>query len=327
MHNPDSWEGWFWGAMHHWGQQRAQRRRRDLRHRRGLLKNAEMVVFWSSDPEATSGVYGAHEGTIRRQWLKELGIPIVHIDPYLQPHRGAPRRQVDRPAARHRQRHGRSPSPTSGSPRGSTTRSTSPSAPSASRSGRPTSSARRTASRRRRSGRRPRPACRRATCARSRARGARRRPISPPAAVIGFGGACRTATGIRLGARHGLPHGHAGPRQAGRQHGLPAAGHAGRHALLLPGLRRGRLSPATSTARRSAINMYQRMPQLPTINTVTQAVPRLQIPEAILDGHCEGYPTDPKSIEGQFQRFELPGARPLAGQDATTSTAARTSAR
>ena len=19
MHSPDSWEGWFWGAMHHWG--------------------------------------------------------------------------------------------------------------------------------------------------------------------------------------------------------------------------------------------------------------------------------------------------------------------
>ncbi len=46
------------------------------------LKNAEMIVFWSSDPEATSGVYGAQEGTVRRHWLKELGIPMVHIDPY-----------------------------------------------------------------------------------------------------------------------------------------------------------------------------------------------------------------------------------------------------
>ena len=41
-----------------------------------------MVVFWSSDPEATGGVYGAFEGTIRRQWLKELGIQLVHIDPF-----------------------------------------------------------------------------------------------------------------------------------------------------------------------------------------------------------------------------------------------------
>jgi len=46
------------------------------------LKHAEMIVFWAADPEATSGVYGAHEGTTRRQWLKDLGIPMVHIDPY-----------------------------------------------------------------------------------------------------------------------------------------------------------------------------------------------------------------------------------------------------
>ena len=41
-----------------------------------------MVVFWSGDPEATSGIYAAFEGTIRRQWLKELGVKMVHIDPY-----------------------------------------------------------------------------------------------------------------------------------------------------------------------------------------------------------------------------------------------------
>ena len=26
--------------------------------------------------------YGAYEGTVRRQWLKELGIKMVHIDPF-----------------------------------------------------------------------------------------------------------------------------------------------------------------------------------------------------------------------------------------------------
>ena len=29
-----------------------------------------MIVFWSADPETTSGSYGAQEGTVRRQWLK-----------------------------------------------------------------------------------------------------------------------------------------------------------------------------------------------------------------------------------------------------------------
>jgi molybdopterin guanine dinucleotide-containing S/N-oxide reductase-like protein len=81
-HNPDSWEGWHWGGMHQWG----------FSHRLGIpeqydlledaLKHTEMIVFWSSDPEATSGIYSAFESTIRRQWLKELGVKMIFIDPF-----------------------------------------------------------------------------------------------------------------------------------------------------------------------------------------------------------------------------------------------------
>ncbi|MBA7673398.1 Pyrogallol hydroxytransferase large subunit [subsurface metagenome] len=55
-----------------------------------------------------------------------------------------------------------------------------------------------------------------------------------------------------------------------------------------------------------AVNMYQRMPQLATVNTVYQRIPRLRIPEAILDGTTFGYPTDSKTIEGQFLKFDYP---------------------
>jgi trimethylamine-N-oxide reductase (cytochrome c) len=41
-----------------------------------------MIVFWSANPEGTSGAYGALEGTIRRKWLRETDIKIVHVDPY-----------------------------------------------------------------------------------------------------------------------------------------------------------------------------------------------------------------------------------------------------
>ena len=82
-HNPDSWEGWHWGGMHMWG----------FSHRLGIpeqydlledgLKNTEMIVFWSSDPESTGGgIYSAFESTPRRFWLKELGVKMVFIDPY-----------------------------------------------------------------------------------------------------------------------------------------------------------------------------------------------------------------------------------------------------
>ncbi len=37
------------------------------------------MVFWSSDPDATYGF----DGTERRAWAKQLGIKMIHIDPYL----------------------------------------------------------------------------------------------------------------------------------------------------------------------------------------------------------------------------------------------------
>ncbi len=85
-HNPDSWEGWHWGAMPMWGNS----------HRLGIpeqydlledaLKHTEMIVFWSSDPESTGGgIYSAFESTSRRYWMKELGIKMVFVDPYFNP--------------------------------------------------------------------------------------------------------------------------------------------------------------------------------------------------------------------------------------------------
>jgi len=82
VHNPDSWEGWYWGAMHHFGYSMRLGQTETYSLVEDLLKEAEMVVFWAADPEATSGSYSAHEGTIRRMWLQELGIEVVHIDPY-----------------------------------------------------------------------------------------------------------------------------------------------------------------------------------------------------------------------------------------------------
>ena len=81
-HNPDSWEGWHWGGMHQWG----------FSHRLGIpeqydlledaLKHTELIVFWSSDPETTHGIYSAFESTCRRFWLKDLGVKMIFIDPF-----------------------------------------------------------------------------------------------------------------------------------------------------------------------------------------------------------------------------------------------------
>ena len=64
------------------------------------------------------------------------------------------------------------------------------------------------------------------------------------------------------------------------------------------------------------MTLYQRMPQLPSINTNTQVIPRMQLPEAIIDGKAEGYPWNGSSIEAQFQKIHVSEARVLAGSHA-----------
>ncbi|MBN2123593.1 MAG: molybdopterin-dependent oxidoreductase, partial [Deltaproteobacteria bacterium] len=82
VQNPDSWEGWYWGAMHHWGHSMRLGCSEPYGTVEDALRHCEMIVFWSSDPESAPGAYGGFEGTVRRQWIQELGVKMVHIDPY-----------------------------------------------------------------------------------------------------------------------------------------------------------------------------------------------------------------------------------------------------
>jgi molybdopterin guanine dinucleotide-containing S/N-oxide reductase-like protein len=80
--NPDSWEGWHWGATHAYG----------FYWRLGIpehydvlgdvLKNTELVVHWGNDPDSTHGIYGGNETAVWRLWLRELGKKQIFIDPF-----------------------------------------------------------------------------------------------------------------------------------------------------------------------------------------------------------------------------------------------------
>lgn len=304
VHNPDSWEGWYWGAMHHWGYSMRLGGAEAYGTVEDCLKHCEMIVFWSSDPEATSGVYGAFEGTVRRQWLKDLGIKLVHIDPYYN-HTAAllggkwlaPRPATgnalalaiayvwimedlydkDYVASRtvgfekwkdyilgHED----------GAPKTPEWQEKEAGIPA------------------------------REVRALARAWG-RKKTYLAAGGINGFGSACRCATGnewarsmVCLMAMQGL--GKPGVNMGGMQQGTPVD-----YSFFFPGYAEGGLSgDIEGTA--LGVNMYQRMPQLASMNTVYQRVPRLRIPEAILEGRTHGYPTDPKTIEGQFLRFEYP---------------------
>ena len=304
VHNPDSWEGWFWGAMHHWGQSMRNGGGEVYGTVEDCLKNCEMVVFWSADPESTSGVYGAFEGTVRRQWIKDMGIKMVHIDPFYN-HTAAlmgGKWLAPRPAT------GNALSLAiayvwiteglydkeyvekrtvgfdkwkdyilgneDGIPKTPEWQENESAIP--------------------------------AKDVRALARewGTKKTYLAA-GGIIGFGSACRCATGnewarsmVCLMAMQGL--GKPGVNMGCMQQGTPVD-----HSIFFPGYSEGGFS-GDIYGTGIAVNMYQRMPQLATVNTVGQAVPRLRIPEAILDGKTEGFPTDCKTLEGQFFDFKYP---------------------
>ncbi|MFH0730345.1 MAG: molybdopterin-dependent oxidoreductase [Pseudomonadota bacterium] len=82
LDNPDSWEGWHWGATHTYGffWRLGMPEQYDLLE--DSLKNAEMIVFWSNDPDSTRGTYSGQDSSLWRQWLKEKGVKMVFIDPF-----------------------------------------------------------------------------------------------------------------------------------------------------------------------------------------------------------------------------------------------------
>jgi len=303
--NPDSWEGWHWGAMHHWGNSMRLGAAEPYNTVEDCLKDCEMMVFWSSDPEATSGVYAGMEGTVRRQWLKDLGIKIVHIDPYYN-HTAAllggkwfaPRPDtgnamalaiayvwitedlydkkyvVERTTGFEKWKNyilGEE----DGIPKTPEWQEM--------ETGIPAKDLR----------------------ALAREWGSKKTYLAAGGPGNMVGGACRCATGaewaramVCLMAMQGI--GKPGINMGNLQMGTPVDTR-----FFFPGYSEGGMSGDLQYTGLS-INMYQRMPQLPTINTVYQQVPRLRIPEAILDGYCEGYPTDFKTIEGQFRKFTYP---------------------
>jgi len=82
LDNPDSWEGWHWGATHSYGFYWRLGMPEPYDLLEDALQNAEMIVYWSNDPDTTRGVYTGQDAAIWRQWLKDKGVKMVFIDPF-----------------------------------------------------------------------------------------------------------------------------------------------------------------------------------------------------------------------------------------------------
>lgn len=306
VHNPDSWEGWYWGGIHHWGNSAKLGAGEGYGTVEDCLKNAEMIVFWSSDPESTNGIYAAFEGTVRRQWAKELGIKMVHIDPYCNNTAAwlggkwmAPKPGTDNAMAlaiayiwitedlydkeyvaertdgfdKYREYIlGKD----DGVPKTPEWQEKETGVPA------------------------------RDVRALAREWGSKKTYLGAGGIGVCLGGACRSATGaqwaramICLMAMQGLgkPGINFGNCQVGTKMDVSS--------LWFPGYAEGGFSGDIKFSA-NFLDMYQRMPVLVSMNSCKQQIPRLHLPEAILEGKTEGYAWDGDSIEAQFQKITYP---------------------
>ena len=305
VHNPDSWEGWYWGSVHHYGHSMRLGSPEPFGQVEDCLKHAEMVVFWSSDPEATNGLYAGYEGTVRRQWAKDLGIKFVHIDPHWNQTAGhfggkwiAPRPGTD-PALAQALCHvwiseglydkefvaKRTTGFDEWAEYIMGAKDGTPKSPEWAEKETGVTA--------------------REIRALAREWGKKKTYLGAGGMGGGFGGACRTATGaqwarmmVLLMAMQGL--GKPGVNFGNMQQGAPHD-----YTFWFPGYAEGGIS-GDLTFTGAALSTYPRMPHVMSMNTVKQMIPRLQLPDAILHGEAEGYLTDPTSMTGQFLNFKYP---------------------
>ena len=85
VRNPDSWEGWYWGAKHVWGMEPIGLM---SPHQTNLFpdisKHTDLLLFWGCDPETTPwGFAGGQMASRIAYWFTELGIKCIYICPDL----------------------------------------------------------------------------------------------------------------------------------------------------------------------------------------------------------------------------------------------------
>jgi anaerobic selenocysteine-containing dehydrogenase len=81
--NPDSWEGWYWGAKHAWGMEPVGQMGPVDNVMPDIAENSKLLLFWGCDPETTPWGLDGQMASRLCYWWTELGIKQVYICPDL----------------------------------------------------------------------------------------------------------------------------------------------------------------------------------------------------------------------------------------------------
>ncbi len=80
---PDSWEGWSWGAKHVWGMEPVGQQVPQANLMYDIAKNAELLLFWGCDQETTTWAWQGQLPSRLSYWFSELGLKQIYIAPDL----------------------------------------------------------------------------------------------------------------------------------------------------------------------------------------------------------------------------------------------------
>lgn len=78
---PDSWEGWYWGASHVWGMAPMGQQTSQREVFLDITQNGDAVLFWGCDPETTPLGWGGQLPSRMCYWFNEIGVKSIHIAP------------------------------------------------------------------------------------------------------------------------------------------------------------------------------------------------------------------------------------------------------
>jgi molybdopterin guanine dinucleotide-containing S/N-oxide reductase-like protein len=83
VRNPDSWEGWYWGAKHVWGCEPLGKSAYQQNIIPDIAEHANMLLFTGCDPETTPWGWGGQTVSQLCYWFSGLGIKQVYVCPDL----------------------------------------------------------------------------------------------------------------------------------------------------------------------------------------------------------------------------------------------------
>ena len=78
---PDSWEGWYWGAKHMWGMDPFGASSMQTNLIKDVAENSDALLYWGCDPETTTFGWGSQMPAKAENFFHECGVKQIHISP------------------------------------------------------------------------------------------------------------------------------------------------------------------------------------------------------------------------------------------------------